>query len=76
MRDYDPASDLGDLLPKKRIAKSLAEAIDRFPEDARADEVLDTVEVIYKIERGLADIEAGRTVSHEEVIAQIKKWGK
>jgi predicted transcriptional regulator len=75
-RDFGPESDLKNLRPKQRIAKSLAEAIDSLPDDACAGEVLDTVEYMYKIERGLADIEAGRTVSHEEAIARMKKWGK
>jgi predicted transcriptional regulator len=30
--------------------------------------------VLEHIREGLADIEAGRTVPHEEVVADLRKW--
>ncbi len=31
---------------------------------------------LQQIEEGLADIEAGRTIPHEQVVAWLKSWGK
>lgn len=49
-------------------------AIDRLPDDADWDQVLDAIEVERKIDRGLADIAAGRVVSHEEVRRRIQRY--
>lgn len=38
------------------------------------DEIEDP-ELREAIERGLADIEAGRVVSHEEVVRWLQSWG-
>ena len=49
--------------PKQRIL----EAVQRLPADASFEDVMERLYFIYKIEQGLADVEAGRVVSHEEV---------
>ena len=41
--------------------------IDRLPEQATWDDIMYELYVRQKIEEGLADIEAGRTIPHEEV---------
>ncbi|MGD2111888.1 MAG: hypothetical protein PVI50_00780 [Gammaproteobacteria bacterium] len=45
--------------------------IDRLPEQATWDDVMYELYVKSKIEDGLAEIEAGRTVSHEQVKAGL-----
>ena len=50
----------------KQAAKQL---IDHLPEQASWDDITYELYVKQKIEEGLADIEAGRTISH----AQVKK---
>ena len=49
-------------------------AIKQLPDDASIEDILYTVYVIQRIEAGLADIKAGRTIPHEEVVQSIKKW--
>ena len=49
-------------------------AIQRLPDDASTEDVMYTMYVRAKIERGLRDIEAGHTVSHEEVMREIDEW--
>jgi predicted transcriptional regulator len=45
--------------------------IEHLPEQATWDDIMYELYVKQKIEEGLADIEAGRTVSHEDVKAEL-----
>ena len=49
-------------------AKQLAlNAVQQLPEDATLEDAMERLFFLEKIERGLADVRAGRMVSHEEV---------
>jgi predicted transcriptional regulator len=53
-------------------AKDAARKIlERLPEQATWDDIMYELYVKQKIEEGLADIEAGRTVSHEQIKAEL-----
>jgi len=53
-------------------AKEAARAlIEHLPEQATWDEIMYELYVKQKIEAGLADVRAGRTVPHEEVKAEL-----
>lgn len=53
-------------------AKQAAKAIiDHLPEQASWDDIMYELYVKQKIEEGLADIEAGRIISHEQVKAEL-----
>ena len=43
------------------------EAVTKLPEDATVEEAMERLYFLAKIERGLDDARAGRTVSHEEI---------
>ncbi len=45
--------------------------IDRLPEQATWDELMYELYVKQKLEAGLADVRAGRTLSHEDVKADL-----
>jgi predicted transcriptional regulator len=49
--------------PKQRIL----EAVQRLPADASFEDVMERLYFLYKVEQGLADVEAGRVVPHEDV---------
>jgi len=49
--------------------------LDRLPDDCSLDEVLYNLYVLQTVDRGLADAEAGRTISHEQVAEELRqKW--
>jgi predicted transcriptional regulator len=48
--------------------------IEHLPDDASLDDIIYALYVRQKIERGLRDIEAGNTVSHEEVMREYREW--
>ncbi len=51
------------------------EVLDRLPDDCSLDEVLYNLYVLQTVDRGLADAEAGRTISHEQVADELRqKW--
>lgn len=51
------------------------EILDHLPDDCSLEDVQYHLYVVQKVERGLADVEAGRTVSHEEVEQELRrKW--
>ena len=62
----------GGARPKDQIRKLLEEQ----PDDSPYDEILRELAFHRMIERGLADAEAGRTVSHEEMRRRIDSWGE
>ena len=53
-------------------AKQAAQQVlNRLPDQASWDDIIYELYVKEKIEEGLADIEAGRTIPHEEVKAEL-----
>lgn len=49
-------------------AKELArEAVEHLPDDATLDDAIERLIFLAKIERGLAEADAGRLIPHEEV---------
>jgi predicted transcriptional regulator len=47
--------------------KLLQETLDNLPEDATVEEAIERLLFLAKIERGLVEADAGKTLSHEEV---------
>jgi predicted transcriptional regulator len=45
-----------------------------LPDDATYEDAMRRLYVLHKVEQGIADVEAGRVISHEEVKRQIAKW--
>ena len=57
----------------KQAAKEL---IEHLPDQASWNDIMYELYVKQKIEEGLADIEAGRTTSHEQVKAELLGNGR
>jgi predicted transcriptional regulator len=45
----------------------LKQAVDQLPADATVEEAMERLLFLAKIEQGIAQADAGRTLSHEEV---------
>ena len=50
------------------------EAIQRLPDNVDFEEIVYRLYVLNKIHQGMQDIEAGRTISHEELVREIERW--
>jgi predicted transcriptional regulator len=58
-----------------RIAKhELHEFVEDLPEQVEVDEVLYRLYLREKLTAAEEDVRAGRTLSHEEVVAETAKW--
>ena len=59
-------------MPTKETVRDL---LDRLPDDCTIEDVLYHLYVVQEIEWGKADADAGRTIPHEQVVAELrKKW--
>ena len=56
--------------PKEQMVK----IIEAQPEDSSYDEILRELAFARMIDRGLADSDAGRTVSNQEMQERIRSW--
>jgi predicted transcriptional regulator len=55
--------------------KQLAlDAISTLPEGATIREILDKIEFLAAIQKGLEQVERGETVPHSEVKRQLAQW--
>ena len=63
---------IAEMIPKERMLQTLQD----LPEDSSYDELLRELAFARMIERGLADAEAGRTISHAEVGRRIATWAR
>ena len=57
---------------KEQIAKVLQDQ----PDDRSYDEILRELAFARMVARGLADSDAGKMISHEEIGRRIKTWQK
>ena len=58
-----------------KAKETVRELLERLPDDCSLEDTLYHVYVVQSVERGLADVEAGRTVSQEEVEETLRrKW--
>ena len=56
--------------------ETMAEIIARQPEDSSYEEIMRELAYARMVERGLADADAGRTVTQREVRSRVDSWQK
>ena len=49
-------------------------AIERLPDDVSFDEIVYRLYVLGRVQKGLKDIDAGRTVSTDDLAREIEAW--
>ena len=54
--------------------QQVQDILEKLSEDASLEDIQYHIYVRQKIEQGLADVAAGRVVSHEEVQRRLAKW--
>lgn len=59
----------------KPMAKAvIREVIEAQPDDASYEEIMRELAFERMVERGLADVRAGRSMSHDEALRKIRSW--
>ncbi len=55
--------------------QAVKRVLDQLPEDCSMEEVLYHLYVVDAVQRGIADADAGRTIPHGQVVAELRgKW--
>jgi hypothetical protein len=49
-------------------------AIERLPDDVPLDEIVYRLYVLHKVQQGLKDIDAGRTIRSDDLAQEIEAW--
>jgi predicted transcriptional regulator len=55
---------------KERVLQALAD----MPEDAAIEDFMERLYLLYKVERGVSQADAGQKVSQQEAREQMAKW--
>jgi predicted transcriptional regulator len=50
------------------------EAVRELPDEATLEEILEHIAIMASIQRGEADADAGRVVTHDEIKKRIASW--
>lgn len=53
--------------------ETVRDLLDRLPDDCTLEDILYHLYVVQAVEKGLADADAGRTISHEEVGDRLRR---
>ncbi len=62
-------------IEQKKLTKAkLMESFNELPEEATVEDFAGHLAFILGVEQGLADVEAGRIISHEELLERIRSW--
>ena len=54
--------------------EQMLKIIQDLPEDASIEEAIERLYLLEKIERGIAQADAGQTVPHDEALRRLSKW--
>jgi predicted transcriptional regulator len=54
--------------------EQMLKAIQDLPPDATVEDAVERLYLLDKIERGLAEVEAGKTVSQDEARRRMARW--
>jgi predicted transcriptional regulator len=55
---------------------TILDTLNEFPAEFNLDDFLERLIVLEKIEEGLAEAKAGKTIPHEKVKKMVAKWHK
>jgi predicted transcriptional regulator len=58
----------------KSAKDEVLEILKQVPDDASLEEIQYRIYVRQKIDRGLKDLDEGRTISHQEMEARMARW--
>jgi predicted transcriptional regulator len=58
----------------KTAKDEVRELLANLPDDASLEDIQYHLYVRQKIQRGLAAVEQGRTIAHEEVVRRMSRW--
>lgn len=61
-------------MPDTSLKQKVIDSIEKLPENASLDDIIERIYFIHKIEVGLKQSEQGDVISHKDVLKKIEKW--
>jgi len=61
-------------MPAAHEKEKIQKVIQSLPDDAHIEDAMERLYLLYKVEKGCQQADAGQTVSNEEAKRQLKKW--
>jgi len=61
-------------MPDTTLKQKIIDSIEKLPQDASLDDIMERIYFIHKIQVGLKQSEQGDVISHDEVLKKIEKW--
>jgi hypothetical protein len=58
------------------IKEQVLKAIQELPQDATLEDAMERLYLLYKVERGIKQADAGQKISQEEAKKRMNKWLK
>lgn len=56
------------------VKYQILKAVEEMPQEVTFEEVMEHLYFLYKVNRGLQQVQSGNIVSHEEAKKQIRTW--
>ena len=56
------------------VKQKILKAVDGLPEEVGFEQVIERIHLLYKIEKGLKQADAGQTFSNEKAEQRMSKW--
>jgi len=56
------------------MKQEILKALDELPDDASIEDAMERLYLLYKVGRGLKQVEDGKTISQAEARARMQKW--
>ena len=64
----------GVMMEHTTLKAKMERLIHNLPEEASIEEAMEKLYILYKIEKGIQQADAGMTVSHEEARKRLDEW--
>jgi len=61
-------------MPDTSLKQKVIDSIEKLPENASLDDIIERIYFIHKIEVGLKQSEQGDVISYKDVLKKIEKW--
>jgi hypothetical protein len=56
------------------LKQKILKTVEEMPQDVSFEEVMERLYFLYKIERGLQQVETDNILSHQQAKQNLKKW--
>ncbi len=64
----------GGMMEQTTLKAKMERLIHNLPEEASIEEAMEKLYILYKIEKGIQQADAGNTASHEEARKRLDEW--